>query len=55
MSARLLALTPGTLRLKRLKDRRETAQQHTEAKMGEKVVYDCRVSGNEVIYPGTRQ
>jgi len=35
-SARLLTLTPGTLRLKtqRLKDRRERAQQHTEAKWG---------------------
>ncbi len=54
MSAHLLALTPGTLRLKRLKDERERAQQHTEAKQGESNLY-CSVSGNDVMYPGTRQ
>ena len=52
MSARLLALTPGTLRLKRPKD--ERAQRH-RSENGGKVIFSCRVSGNEVMYPGTRQ
>jgi len=38
VSARLLALTPGTLRLKRLEDERERAQRHTEAKWGKVVL-----------------
>ncbi len=35
MSARLLALTPGTLRPKRLKDGKETAQRTQKQKWGE--------------------